>query len=115
MSEEIDKNKFFEDIKNSHWTSDAIKKELEVSIEKKKSNVASLHEIRWNSDENYNFVYDNDCYMILKDRKIVVYCERENVFSSDLEVEKKVEIFYQVKEEFKKVQEYISQRIKANN
>jgi HPt (histidine-containing phosphotransfer) domain-containing protein len=35
--------------------------------------------------------------------------------SSDLEIEKKVEIFYQVKEEFKKVEEYISQRMKDNS
>ena len=35
--------------------------------------------------------------------------------SSDEEIEKKVEIFHQIKAEFKKVEDYISQRLKASN
>jgi len=35
--------------------------------------------------------------------------------SSDIEIEKKVEIFHKIKEEFKRVEDYISQRLKVSN
>jgi len=35
--------------------------------------------------------------------------------SADIEIEKKVEIFHQIKQEFSKVEEYISKRLEANN
>ena len=87
MSGKIDKNKFFEDIKNSHWTSDAIKKELEKCIAKKSSVILNEHEIKWDGEENCHYVYDNDCYIFVHQRKIIMRCDRENVFSSELEVE----------------------------
>ena len=87
MSGEVDKKKFFEDIKNSHWTSDAVKTELEKIIAKKSSNVLREHEFRWDSEDSCNYVYDNDCYIFVHDRKIVVRCDRENIFSSDLEID----------------------------
>ncbi|TXI12191.1 MAG: hypothetical protein E6Q68_04460 [Polynucleobacter sp.] len=82
MSDEIIKKEdLFNVIKHGQaWYNDKIKEELEKIIAK--SNFADEHYFRWDSDDKYNFIYDNECYLFVYEGRIEVRCDRDNVFSS---------------------------------
>jgi hypothetical protein len=73
---EIKKEDFFNAIKYGHlWQSEKIKEELEKIMD-------GNHHFRWDSDDKYHYIYDNECYLFIFDKNIEVRCDRDNVFSS---------------------------------
>jgi len=83
MSEEIDKKDLFEVIKHGAWHSKGIKEELERLFEEKLTNVNNFHDLRWDSEDEYYYLHDNDCYLFVYHGKIIVRSDRQNVFSTD--------------------------------
>jgi uncharacterized protein YvpB len=82
MSDEIlKKEDLFDVIKHgTAWFDKKIKEELEKLV-------SSEHSMRWDSDDEYHYIYDNECYLFILKGKIEVRCDRENVFSSYKTVE----------------------------
>ncbi len=79
--QEIKKEDLFTAIKHGHlWPSLKIKEELENIMN-------GDHSFRWDSEDKYHYVYDNECYIFVGDKKIDVRCDRENVFSSNVHIE----------------------------
>ena len=56
-----------------HWR--FIKEALEKFIE-------SEHHFSWDSEDKYHYIYHNECYLFISDKKIEVRCDRDDVFSS---------------------------------
>lgn len=78
----IKKEDLFNVIKYGHaWHSEKIKDELEKNL-LRNSRVFN-HSFRYENDDKYNYIYDNDCYLFVFDGKIEVRCDRENVFSEN--------------------------------
>jgi hypothetical protein len=78
----IKKEDLFNVIKYGHaWHSEKIKEELDKLIVMNPNGLH--HSIRYDSEDKYYFIYENDCYLFAFDGKIEVRCDRENVFSSD--------------------------------
>lgn len=74
--DEIKKEDFFTAIKYGHlWQSEKIKEALEKFIE-------SEHHFSWDSEDKYHYIYHNECYLFISDKKIEVRCHRDDVFSS---------------------------------
>jgi hypothetical protein len=92
MSDElIKKEDLFNIIKHgTAWFNDKIKTELEKAIAKTHPSVSGNHSIRWDSDDNYHYIYENECYLFIFDGKIELRCDRDNVFSSHQTVEYKI-------------------------
>ncbi len=87
----IKKEDLFNVIKHGHaWHSEKIKEELDKLIVISPN--GRHHNPRYNKEENYYYIYENDCYLFAFDGRIEVKCERENVFSSDQT------FFYHIKE-----------------
>lgn len=84
MNDEIvRKEDLFNVIKHGHkWYEEIIKEGLQKIIDKNYSSFNDNHSIRWDSDDNYHFIYDNECYLFIFERRIELRCDRENVFSS---------------------------------
>ena len=73
---EIKKEDLLAAIKHGHlWPAAKIKEELEKIMN-------HHHDTRWDKDDKYYYVYDNECYVFISDKEIEVRCDRENVFSS---------------------------------
>jgi hypothetical protein len=69
-------------IKHGHaWHLEKIKEELKKLTIMNPN--GSNHDIRYDSDDKYYFIYENECYLFAFDGRIEVRCDRENVFSSD--------------------------------
>lgn len=64
-----------------------IKEGLEKTIAKTPPSVAANHSMRWDDDDKYFYIYDNECYLFVFDGKIQLRCDRENVFSTDQFIE----------------------------
>ena len=86
MSDEIIKKEdLFNVIKHgTAWFTDRVKEKIEDIISKNSSTTSSNHFFRWENDNKYNYIYDNDCYLFVFDGKIELRCDRENVYSSDM-------------------------------
>ena len=84
MSDElIKKEDLFNVIKHGHkWYDEKIKEALEEIIENNITSNADNHSMRWDSDEKYYFIYDNECYLFILNGRIELRCDRDNVFSS---------------------------------
>ena len=63
------------------WTAEKIKEELSniLSINFNASN----HEFRYDSEDKYFYIYDNECYLFIFNKKIQLRCDRDNVFSEN--------------------------------
>lgn len=87
MSDEIVKNTdLFNVVKQGYaFYNDKIKEELEKIIAK--GGFADSHYFRWDNDDKYYFIYDNECNLFIIDGKIEVRCDRDNVFSSFKSIE----------------------------
>jgi hypothetical protein len=69
-------------IKYGHaWHLEKVKEELQKLILMNPN--GSNHNPRYDSEDKYYFIYENDCYLFAFDGKVEVRCDRENVFSSD--------------------------------
>jgi hypothetical protein len=78
--ENISKKDLFNVIKNGHnWHAEKIKGELHKILAT--NSRAFNHELSYENDEKYYYIYDNECYLFVFDGKIEVRCDRENVFS----------------------------------
>jgi hypothetical protein len=81
-NELVTKKDLFNVIKHgSAWVNDKIKIELENVIEKKPHPFLNTS-FRWDSGDDYYFIYSTDCYLFIIDGKIETRCDRENVYSS---------------------------------
>lgn len=99
-NKEIKKEDFFDAIKYGHlWPASKIKNELEKIME-------DHHSLRWDNEDKYYYVYDNECYIFISDKELEVRCDRENVFSSnqtfqyEIKSEKDIAVAY---EKFKSI------------
>jgi hypothetical protein len=82
-NEMIEKEDLFNVIKHGHrWHAEIINEKLTNIINKKYTNNIDVHSMRWDSDDKYHFIYDNECYLFIFDGKIELRCDRDNVFSS---------------------------------
>jgi hypothetical protein len=79
---EINKNELFDVIRHGHvWYSKKIKEALDDKIV---ANSGSLnHDFRYDSEDKYYYIYDNECYLFVFDGKIEVRCDRDNTFSAN--------------------------------
>ena len=69
-------------IKHGHvWHLEKIKDELKKLTIMNPN--GSNHDIRYDSEDKYYFIYETECYLFAFDGKVEVRCDRENVFSSD--------------------------------
>ena len=76
------KQDFFDAIRHgSFWHSKKISEHL-VEIIEARTDHFSTHSLRWNQDQGFYYVYDNECYLFVSDNTIEVRSDRENVFSS---------------------------------
>ncbi|MBT8634017.1 hypothetical protein C2751_00015 [Polynucleobacter paneuropaeus] len=87
----IKKEDLFNVIKHGHkWYDSKIKEGLEKAIAKTHSSISGNHSMRWDSDDKYHYIYDNECYLFILDGKIELRCDRDNVFSSHQTIEYKI-------------------------
>ena len=89
MTDDLSKgNDLFNAIKRGHlWDVENIKIKLEDVISNHHSIFSKNHSLRWDKDEKSNFIYDNDCYLVISEKKIELRCDRDNVFSSHMTIE----------------------------
>ena len=92
MSDEIIKKEdLFNIIKDGHaFIDEKIKESLEKFIDKTHPSVSGNHSMRWDSDDKYHYIYDNECYLFILNGKIELRCDRDNVFSSHQTIEYKI-------------------------
>lgn len=78
----IKKEDLFDVIKHGHvWHSKKIKEELDKLLVMNPN--GSKHDLRYDSEDKYYYMYENECYLLVFDGKIEVRSDRDNVFSSD--------------------------------
>lgn len=49
------------------------------------------HDWRYDFEDKYQFIYDNDCYLFVFDGKIELRSDRENVFSANKTITYKIQ------------------------
>jgi hypothetical protein len=82
-NENIKKEDLFDAIKYGYiWHAQKIKDELGKLIDM--NSVASNHDFRFDSEDKYYYVYDNECHLFIFDGRIELRSDRDNVFSSDM-------------------------------
>jgi len=89
MNDDLSKNNdLFNAIKYGHlWDVENIKTNLENVISNHHSMGSKNHSFRWDRDEKFHYVYDNECYLFISEKKIELRCDKENVFSSHQTIE----------------------------
>jgi len=81
-NDNIKKEDLFNVIKYGHaWHAEKIKEELGKLIVM--SSNQFNHDFRYDSEDKYYFVYDNECTLFIFDGKIDLRSDRDNVFSTD--------------------------------
>ena len=92
MSDEIIKKEdLFNIIKDGNaFIDEKIKESLEKFVDKNHPSVTSNHIMRWDADDKYYYIYDNECYLFISDGIIELRCDRDNVFSSNQTIEYKI-------------------------
>ena len=84
MSVNKDKKELFETIKHGHaWYEEKIEEEIKKVINKFPYDLTGHHDLRWDKDDEYHFIYDNECYLFIFKGEIELRSDRENVFSSN--------------------------------
>jgi hypothetical protein len=83
MSNEIKKEDLFNVIKQGHaWHQEKIEEEIKIIIASYPAGITKEHYLRWSDSESIHYIYDNDCYLEIFNRRIQIRGERENVSSS---------------------------------
>lgn len=78
----ISKEDLFNVIKYGHaWHAEKIKEEL-WKLMVMSSNQFN-HDFRYDNEDNYYFIYDDECTLFIFDGKIEMRSDRDNVFSTD--------------------------------
>ncbi|MBT8596160.1 hypothetical protein A9236_02945 [Polynucleobacter sp. QLW-P1DATA-2] len=79
----IKKEDLFNVIKNGHnWNSKKIEDELKILTTQVPFSISQNHSLRFDRNDKFHYIYDNDCYLFIFDGKIELRCDRDNVFSS---------------------------------
>jgi len=80
--EEKTVDKFLKVLKNGiTYDADYIQNYLEDYISKHTNQRWVNHDFRFDCDDKYHYIYDNECYLFVEDDKVTVRCDRENVDS----------------------------------
>ena len=89
MTDDLSKNNdLFDAIKRGHlWPAENIKNDLVKIISEHNSSLSTHHDMRWDFDDKYNYIYDNECYLFIFDKMIELRCDRDDVFSSHQTIE----------------------------
>lgn len=66
----------------SCWLADQIAAEITTVVDSEPNRWAN-HSLCWDSDDKFHYIWDNHCYLFIFDDKIILRCDRDNVFSSD--------------------------------
>lgn len=78
----ISKEDLFNVIKHGHaWHAEKIKEEL-GKLMIKSSNYFN-HDFRYDTDDKFYYIYDNECYLFILDGAIELRSDRDNVFSTN--------------------------------
>ena len=86
MSDDLKKEDLLNAIKHGHiWHRERIEDEIKKTIYLHHSNSTRDHSFVWSKGEKINYIYENECYLLIFDGRIEVRCERENVYSSGVE------------------------------
>jgi len=84
MSDDIKKEDLFNVIKHGHaWYEAKIEEEIKKVINKFPYDLTGHHDLRWDKDDEYHYIYDNECYLFIFKGEIELRSDRENVFSSN--------------------------------
>jgi hypothetical protein len=79
---ELNKNELFDVIRHGYvWHSKKIKENLDEKLIASSS--AFNQEFRYDSEDKYYYIYDNECYLFVFDGKIEVRCDKDNTFSAN--------------------------------
>lgn len=81
-------NDLFDAIKRGHlWGGEQIAQEIKKYIEANHTSSIISHSMRWDSDDKYHYIYDNECYLFIFEKMIELRCDRDGVFSSHQTIE----------------------------
>lgn len=87
MSEDIKKEDLFNVIKHGHaWYAKRIEDEIKKIVSTYPSSLSGHHDLKWDKDDEFHYIYDNDCYLFIFTGKIELRSDRENVYSSNLPI-----------------------------
>jgi hypothetical protein len=64
-----------------NWKAKQIKEELNKLLTS--TYLSSNHNWGFDFEDKYHFIYDNECYLFIFDKKIELRSDRENVFSAN--------------------------------
>ncbi len=79
---DISKDDLFDVIRHGYiWHSVKIKDHLSQVLASSANQFN--HDFRYDSEDNYYYIYDNECYIFVFDGKIEVRCDRDNTFSAN--------------------------------
>lgn len=89
MSEDLSRdNDMFDAIKRGHlWGAEQIAQEIKKIIHANHISSILSHSIRRDREDKYNYIYDNDCYLLIYEKMIELRCDREDVWSSNMTLE----------------------------
>ena len=80
--EEKTVDKFLRVLKTGdQYDAERIQEELEDYISTHTSQHWANHDFRFDCDDKYHYIYDNECYLFVEDYKVTVRCDRERVES----------------------------------
>ena len=92
-----------------------IQEYLEDYISKHSNQRWVNHDFRFDTQDKYHYIYDNECYLFVEDGKVTVRCDRERVDSeginyimkidSEKSIARAYELFYEMTIEEEKEQE----------
>jgi len=85
-NDKLSKQELIDVLKYGHnWHAERIKGELEKLVVM--SSRAFNHQVQYDTDDKFHYVYDNECYLFVFDGRIEVRCDRDNVFSANQTIE----------------------------
>ena len=83
MSNDIKKKDLFDVVMHGHaWYESKIEEEIKKIISTYPLGITKEHYLRWSNSQNIHYIYDNDCYLEIFNKRIQVRGDRENVSSS---------------------------------
>ena len=84
MTDDLSKNNdLFDAMKRGHlWPADKIKNDLVKIISEHHNSLSTHHDIRWDFDDKFYYIHDNECNLFIFDKMIELRCDRESVLSS---------------------------------
>jgi hypothetical protein len=85
MTEEITPEELFRLIKSGNpWNAKKIKDALEELIESYKSNITMGHIFAFDTEDQFYYLHDNNCYLFVYDEEIETRSDRTDVLNEGL-------------------------------